>query len=54
MYIINTVHLVGIKKVFDAIKNAKNRKLSNTSWDNQCSCCDLHHKEQKTFKYQLG
>jgi hypothetical protein len=46
MYIIDTVHLVGIKKVFDAIKNEKKkkkkRKLSNTIWDNQYSCCDLH------------
>jgi hypothetical protein len=34
MYIIDTAHLVGIKKVFGAIKNEQNRKLSNTSWDN--------------------
>ena len=34
MYIFDTVHLVCIKKVSDAIKNAQNRKLSNTSCDN--------------------
>jgi hypothetical protein len=34
VHIIDTVHLAGIKKVSDAIKNAQNRKLANTSWDN--------------------
>jgi len=31
MYIIDTAHLVCIKKVFDAIKNAQDRKISNTN-----------------------